>query len=226
MRIDRGDIGLTGERQLTGQALEHDAAQRVHVGAAVGRFAHDALRREVPDRAGELIAHGRVAGRDHVLGQAEVREVDVLATVLVGDQRVARLDVAVDQAARVCGVECRRELRDERDGAFRRERALAAQQRREVDALEVAHGDEQLPVHVARLVDRHDAGVIDRRGQARLGEEAPPEAILRRDAPRGGASARPDDPGAGRCPHAAAPEQGLDAVAPQLRTNVVTGHRQ
>ena len=89
-------------RWLTGQAFVQDAAERVDVGAAVDGAAFDLLGGDVVDGA-ERVAGGRAGvGILGAAGEPEVAEVGVL----VGrEQDVGGLDVAVDQAVLVRGVE-------------------------------------------------------------------------------------------------------------------------
>src|SRR5215218_1985196 len=97
------------------------------------------------------------------------------------DERVARLDVAVDQPARMRRVERLGQLPDELDGPCGLERTLAPQQLREVAAVDVAHRDVEQSVDLTGLVDRDDPGVVDRRGQVRLALEASPKARIPRE---------------------------------------------
>ena len=60
------------------------------------------------------------------------------------------------------GVERGRDLGDDPHGAFGRKLRLAGEQVREVEALDVAHGDEEVLLGLAGLVDRDHVGVIDR----------------------------------------------------------------
>jgi hypothetical protein len=96
--------------------------------------------------------------RGDVLGQPEVGEVRVLAGA---EQDVGRLDVAVHDPARVRRVERARDLRDDVRGASGVEVLLGAHERAQVRALDVAHGDVQGAVVLARVVDRDDVGVVD-----------------------------------------------------------------
>src|SRR6266576_6694186 len=90
------EFALAVERPLTCEALEEDAAERVHVCAAVDRAAFDLLRRHVIDRADEAtLARQAADGRD-VTSQAEVADVCLLAVAVRRDQDVPRLDVSVD----------------------------------------------------------------------------------------------------------------------------------
>ena len=96
----------------------------------------------------------------------------MLDVTLDRDERVARFDVAVDQSARVCHLQPRRQLPYQLHGPCRLERSRTVQQRPQIGPFHVAHGHEQQSARVARLVDRHDPRVIDRGQEPRFGEEA------------------------------------------------------
>ena len=61
VRVDHRDVGVARERQLAGQAVVEQAAERVDVGARVDPAALDLLGRDVVDRA------------DHVAGLRQLR---------------------------------------------------------------------------------------------------------------------------------------------------------
>ena len=90
---------LAGERRPAGeQGIEH-APQSVQIAAAGDRLAVGLLRGHVVGRA-EHAAIGRHVRAAVQLGDAEVGELDV---VLLVDQQVGRLEIAMDDAA-VVGV--------------------------------------------------------------------------------------------------------------------------
>jgi len=93
-----------------------------------------------------------------------------------GHQDVSGLHVAVHEAARVGGVERGRDLARDRHGPLGCQGTLEHEQFLEVDALDEARRDERDLGIDARLVEREDVGVIDRRREARLGDEALPDA--------------------------------------------------
>ena len=74
-------------------------------------------------------------------------------------------------------VESGRDLSGQEDGPLLGERAVA-EQGLQVRALDVAHGDEQAAVGLARLVDRDHVGVVERGGQLRLAQEPVAEALV------------------------------------------------
>jgi hypothetical protein len=115
------------------------------------------------------------------LGQPEVGQIDVGdGAVLHGQQDVARLDVAVDQPAGVGGVQRARDLPGDRQGLLGCQRSVFGQQRGQVDAVDVAHGDPQHPVGLASVIDRQHVGVVDGRRQLRLTQEPFPERLAGR----------------------------------------------
>ena len=107
------------------------------------------------------------------LGEAEVGEEGALAF----DQDVVRLDVAVDDAGGVGGVERFGDLAEQGDGARRRQRPLAVDRPAQVAALDQAHRHDQLAVDLARVEDRHHRRVVEAGGEAGLAQEALAEAL-------------------------------------------------
>ena len=101
---------LPAKRRRAGQALEEHAAERVLVGAPVEGLALELLGCGVVEGAGEPRRAERAVAVQSP-GQTEVGEVGV---AVVGDQHVARLDVAVDEAAGVRSVEGGGDLVDDR----------------------------------------------------------------------------------------------------------------
>jgi hypothetical protein len=222
---DRGDVGAAAVRDGARQALEQQARQAVLVRPPVELLAADLLGRDVVDRAHELAVGGAALGR--ALGQAEVGQVAVLAPVAVVEQDVARLHVAVDEAAAMGGVEGVRDLRGDRDRARRIERPLAPQQRLEVAAGDVAHRDEQAPLALTGLVDRDHVRVVEAGREPRLAQQPLVGRDARREQLEGDRAAEPEVRRAMDLAHPAAPEQLLDAVPLDVRAGkrVSDGHR-
>ena len=102
------------------------------------------------------------------LRQAEVEHLDVIA---VGDEQVGRLDVAVDDAAAVRGVERLGDLDREVEHPRGRQRSFF-DQLLDGPPFEQLHHDERLPVVLAELVDRADVRVLQGGGEPRLALEA------------------------------------------------------
>jgi hypothetical protein len=95
------------------------------------------------------------------------------------DQHVRWLDVAVDEAGGVRGVQGRGHREDDRANPGDGHGTVPADQGPDVPAGHVAHRDEQHSVGLARLVNRNDVRVIDGRGRAGLPDEALPERPVR-----------------------------------------------
>ena len=169
--------GVARERVRPAEQLEQDAGHRVDVGRATDGLVQEALGRHVADRAdgeagpGQPPAEGRAGGaRDAEVDQGhELRRPG-------GDQHVPRLDVAVDQALGVGGVQRGGELLDDRDGPVRRHRAVAPQQRAEVEAVDEAHLQEEPAVQLAVVVHGDDVRLAQLRHDLRLAAE--PRAVL------------------------------------------------
>ena len=103
---DRG-VQVLLERNPAGQALIQHTAQRVLIGQPGHRGTPDLLRRDIINSAQELARRGQPAAGHRVLGDPEVRQVDVIGISLVAaplDQQVPRLHIPVHQPLPVRGV--------------------------------------------------------------------------------------------------------------------------
>ena len=97
-----------------------------------------------------------------VAGQAEVHDLDLLPRrVGVDDHQVGRLQVAVDDAAVVGGLQGFAQLAEQPADAGRREPAVPLQERVQVDAPDVLHDD----ARALRIVERE---VVERDGVGML----------------------------------------------------------
>ena len=148
--------------------MEQDAAERVDVGAGVDPLAADLLGGDVAERADPAARARRAArARMRLVSPKSVRYAWSPA-----EQDVGRLDVAVDEPARVRGVERGRDLRDDVRGApgleptAARGRACAGRCRRR------SAWPDRGALELARVVDRDHVGVVDRGGEPRLAHEA------------------------------------------------------
>ena len=125
------------------------------------------------------------------LGEAEVGEEGAVAF----DQDVVRLDVAVDDAGGVGGVERFGDLAEQGDRPRRRQRPLAVDQPPQVAAGDQPHRHDQLAVDLARVVDRHHRRVVEAGGEPGLAQEALAESPRGRPARGRSPSAPPAVPG-------------------------------
>ncbi len=156
------DLGFRrpGERRRPREALVQQARERVLVCPPVDLLAADLLGREVVERADDVAGLGR--GAAGLFRQPEVAEVRVTALV---EEHVRRLDVAVDEPLGVRGVERVRHPAEDRERLLDRQRRPLGEKRLHVAALYEPHRQEQLSLVLARLVDREDVAVVDRRGE-------------------------------------------------------------
>jgi hypothetical protein len=168
--------------RLAGQHLVQDDAERVDVDAGVDVVGFgDLLGRHELGRAHQHAAPGPlVAAVLHELRDAEVEHLHVVDHVVAfGQEHVVALEVAVDDARRVRGLQRRGDLapRSWRRAADR-QRAEAVHLLGQERSLEVLEDDVRDPAlaivlveeaHVGRL---DDVGVAERAGGARLVQEA------------------------------------------------------
>ena len=179
--VPHGDFQrvLALERPPPGQALVGDHAQRVHVGQGRDLGPGRLLRGDVGRRAEHRPGGGELAGHRRA-GDAEVGE-DQRA--VGADEQVAGLDVAVDDAPLVRGVQRVGGLRDQGHRPLRGEPAELGQRAGQRLALDVLHdqvGDLAAALDLALAVVVHvdHARVVDGGHGARLAAEALDEALL------------------------------------------------
>ena len=157
--------------------IQH-ARERVLVGASVDLPTLDLFGRHVVHGAHEGPGLREPALGGRVLGQPEIGQVRVLLLLVLRHQDVRRLDVAVDQARAVRGVQGARDRPQEPDRPFGRKAPLLRDERSEVGPPHVTHRDEQLSLDLARLVDRHDVRMVQPRGELGLPNETAPERLV------------------------------------------------
>jgi hypothetical protein len=165
---------FTMERQRSRCHFVQNRAEGKQVGAGIQLLALGLLRGHVGNctergtRAGQVIRihrTGRGVERSDVarrtarhtdLRQSEVQN---LGVTTLGDENVRRLDVAMDDALRMRGIEGVGNLDGERENQFGFERTPsdAMLQRHAVEKL---HGDEVLPFALVNLEDHADVGVV------------------------------------------------------------------
>ena len=149
---DLADVGPL-ERGPTGQALEEQDAHRVEVGALVGGRVEGPgrLGREVAGGADRLVAD--VGVQPGAAGEAEVDQDRPLDGILVVDDHVGGLDVAVQHVAVVGHLQGVEDVGTDPQGGRHRDRAVAEA------VAQAAAGDEGLDeVHVVAVLPHRDEG--------------------------------------------------------------------
>ena len=152
----------------------------------------------------------------------------MLAALAGSDEDVGGLDVTMDETAGMSGVERVGDPGQEADHTARGEGTVPGDERVEVRAFDVAHGQEELALGLAGLEDGHDVGVVDRGREARLREEPGAElgigGDLRREELEGDLAVERLLRGQPDRAHAAAAEQPLEPVARQEGAFPDLGH--
>ena len=172
-----GHLVLAVEGDVPDEHLvEHDA-ERVDVGLPVDVVAERLLGRDVVRRA----EHAAVGGQPLLLQRAGDAEVGDLGGALLVDEDVLRLDVAVDDAARVRGAERAGDLDRVGDRLVDRQAPHAADPLLERLALDVLEDDVGPAVLLARVDHADDVRVVELGDGARLAPEALELVGVRRD---------------------------------------------
>lgn len=128
--------GVARERTVAGQALVQHTRQCIDVGAGVGLTGRQTLGRHVVPAANR----GPGTGQARLVGPSGDTEVDQVCEVVLVDQDVGRLDVAVHQTDLVGGVQRAGYLADEVHRPFWRQRALS-QYLSQIATLDKSHVD-------------------------------------------------------------------------------------
>ena len=149
-------IGLADERHAAGEALVEHEPERVQVGAAIEASSAHLLGREVLGRAHHHVVARQVVAAVETLGDAEVGEQD--ATV-GRHEDVAGLDVAVDEAGAVGGVEGGGDARADVDRQLRAEPGLHVEQLAQALAVDELHDDGLAAAFGEHVVDGDDVGM-------------------------------------------------------------------
>ena len=144
--------GLALEREPAGQHLVHDHAERINIRPVGDLAALGLLGRDIVHRADGLLHHARLLrrreGRDAEIGQ--------LCGAVAQDDDVLRLDVLMDDAARMRMNEGARDLFCEENTLLPRQAALLLKIFLEGHALDELHHDIIRAVLVSDVIDRND----------------------------------------------------------------------
>ncbi len=200
--------GVVG--QLSRQHLVEQHTARVDVGRRRHLLHPQLLRGHVVGGAGQLAAAGQIGRR----GDAEVGDESHLVLV---DEDVLRLDVAVDDVQVVGGAQAAQHLAQDGQGGLLGVHLLAAEVLEQVVCVDVLHGDEGKAVSEAEIEALHDVAVADLAGQFQLELEALEGFRLVVD--RHGEDLQRDDlvdrlvDGGADVAHGPCAEEALDAVA-------------
>ena len=205
--------GLEG--RLADEHLIPDDAQRILVAAAVEvALPHCLFGRHVGRRADRDAREGqpgvaRGRARDTKVG-------DESATCRPIDENVVRLDVAMDDAARVRVVQRIRDLTEDAAYGIHGEPRLACESCREALALDERHDEKHDPATLIDGVDRYDVWVTELRGRLCLAQEPSADVFVECQLGRKGlhrnVSMQPQIERAIHRGHSAAADLGLDQV--------------
>ena len=174
--VDSGRVAVTVEEAGAGEALPQRDAQTENVRAPIDGPALQLFRGAIAVLA---LEHARNALL--LLGAAHHPEVQQLHDAVIGDEDVARADVAMNEPDRfavsvarlVCVVQPLRRLLGERCRDVDRHGCLGAARddRGQVLAGQIFHADEVIAVDFAQLVGRDDVGMFEARGDPRFVEK-------------------------------------------------------
>ena len=167
---------LPGERQPSGEELVRHDAEGVQVRARVGRFAADLLGREVLHRP----LHAAGLRRLPVGVRARQAEVGDLHGAAGRHQDVLGLDVAVDDALGMRGLQREQRLSNDLGGLRRLQPDVGVQQLARGAAADELHDHVVDAVDGAPVVDRHDVRMGQRGRRARLAAEPVDEPLVAR----------------------------------------------
>jgi len=113
-----------------------------------------------------------------VLRESEVGQVRVLLAFVDGDKDVGRLHVPVNQTAPVRRIERGCHRTQHRHGSVGPQGSLVRDEGPKIRPADVPHGDEQVTLDLTRVVDGHDVGVLEPRGELGFADEPRPEGLV------------------------------------------------
>ena len=178
-RLGRRRLAL--ERAPSRQELEGDDRECVEVARGAGALTAGLLRCQVAGGAD----HGAHLGEGAEVGGARDAEVGDLDALVVVEQEVRRLDVAMHDPVRVRSVERRRGLPEPVERAADRLGAVALEAVGERSAREILHHDVGAAIVLADVEDRDRVGRVREPGDGEpLAREAASDRVVVRESAR------------------------------------------
>src|SRR6267154_668574 len=172
VRVNVGQDFTSRLISKSGVAFEavHDDAQRIEIAAVIDRSAFDLLGRHVARRADKSAA----AGHAHFCGLERSGEAKIGNEHLIvfADEDVVRLEVAMDNAFGMRGVESVAHLTGKFKAAVERQRAFLFQDSVEIFTVHESHGDELDAVGFTQVVDAKNILVRNSAGKQEFVFEA------------------------------------------------------
>src|SRR4029079_9334153 len=159
------------------QALEEDAAERVHIGPTVDLSALYLLRWDVVDGSDEATLGGQARDRADMASEPEIADVGLLPVLLACDQDVPRLYVAVHEPRSVRRIERARHLADQIQDPLRLQPAFPSEQVAEIGALHVGHSEVERSLLLAGGERWDDVRMFEARCELGLLQEPSAEAL-------------------------------------------------
>lgn len=173
---DARQLGVANEAP-PGEGLVEDRPEGVEVAPGIDRLTPHLLGRHVGRRSDDDPGLGELTVGRPRLGDAEVEHLCLEAGSVRDEEDVVGLDVAVDDAGAVGGVERPADVAGEQGDLSGSPRAESVDHVGEAHPGEVLHDEEgRAVVQLSRVEDRDDAGVVDLRDDPRLPLESQPRA--------------------------------------------------
>ena len=177
------------ERQLEGQELDHDAAEREQVGAGIERVPHHLLGRHVDRGALGDVGGGRLVEIRIRLRDAEVEDLDIpspahdhVGRLQIAMHQVERSALAVLKGVRVpqAPADVRQNLDDHGARKLEASATCLLQESVKGPSVHVLHGHVVVVSDLIELVDLNDVLVTQLAAQTGLVDEAADHALVGR----------------------------------------------
>ena len=159
---------LADKRQASSQHLEDDHTDRIEIGGGHRRASLGLLGRNVVGRSD----YGSVLREHRLLRRARDPEIGNLHRVVLADEKVLRLYVAMDDADRMSSCNAIEHLTRVANGHAGGERRVSRDDLLERAAGHIFHDDERLPIGYPVVIDHNYVGVVQRGDRRRLASKA------------------------------------------------------